>query len=407
MERRVIFYLCVLLSLVLLACERHKVVAPRNDDSTNADTVQTISIGAYFQNLIINDYDFQVDQGGTLIGKWELGDVAINGAGLWIAAEHQGVVYSDCAMHVLKSNYTTIWGDNRVGVVLVDKKTDFSTLTWPTSYGAPITAAGEPLVYGDAMCWSALTSDTTDSTVSFSLFEHPIPNLRVTQAVFGYNDIDILYIRYEITNLSDESFNDMYAGFYRDADIGNYYSRDRTGYDLARELSFTYSDSSCMHYVFEDSCDCCCHCDSIGFCAAGYTFLETPKNVGTSSHRIIRRYNYVDPDFAEKEITTSQQVLDALKGLSNSGQPMVNPLTGEVTRYAFTGDPVGQTGWLDTRMDVRSLISSGPFDLKAGETVVLTQAWAISDGASLGEAIDGLKSKIDQIRAEPELWQFQ
>ena len=85
---------------------------------------------------------------------------------------------------------------------------------------------------------------------------------------------------------------------------------------------------------------------------------------------------------------------------------MINPVTGTETLFAFTGDPVAGTGWLDVRVDVRSMITSGPFSLEPEETKTVTVVWEANNGTDLQDALQKLKSKIDQIRSEPGLWRF-
>ncbi|NIV11610.1 MAG: hypothetical protein GWN62_10105, partial [Aliifodinibius sp.] len=89
----------------------------------------------------------------------------------------------------------------------------------------------------------------------------------------------------------------------------------------------------------------------------------------------------------------------ALKGLSNFGDPMINPVTGNETKFAFTGDPITQTGWLDSiAIDVRSLLSSAPFTLAPGEKKIVSIVWIVESGQNLADALVNLKSKVDDIR---------
>jgi hypothetical protein len=237
------------------------------------------------------------------------------------------------------------------------------------------------------MCWTFLTSDTT--ILSKSILSEPIKNLRITQAVYGYKRDDlrnIIFIRYEIENISPKNWDGVYIGFYSDTDLSPNPMINRTGYDSTRGLTYTYSDTSTI--------------------VTGFTFLETPKSLGVTSHRIMRKNNYIDPDFGEYSFTSSEQILYALKGLSNSGRPMINPSTNRSTLYAFTGDPVSGEGWLDTEVDVRSMISSGPFSLSINEAQRITLVWVVNDGINLQDALTKLKSKVDQIKSGSELWQF-
>ncbi len=356
--------------------------------SLSADSTRTLSV---------NNFSVQVDRLGRLQqGVWNNNGknvYVISLAGLWVGMQQNGEPVGDItwAGEIPHSNYTSTLNGNKLGVYYVEAGGSYDATGWPSDYGAPATAGGSPAVHGDAMCWSALTSDTT--LTSEPIFSEPVKNIRITQTVYAYNRSslqNVIFVRYEITNTGSNSMNGVYLGFYSDTDLGDA-QYNRTGYDSARELTYTYQDSV----------------NSSGYSyATGFTFLETPGNAGVTSHRIMRKDNYINPDFGEYGFNMPKQILYALQGLSNSGKPMVNPTTGQNTLFAFTGDPVERTGWLDNKIDVRSMISSGPFNLAPNQTVKITVAWAVNGGADLFDAIGNLKNKIDLVRSDKSLWQF-
>jgi hypothetical protein len=316
-------------------------------------------------------------------------------AGLWIGAYLQGepsanIIWSGSYP---TSNYTTKWGPESVGVYSVDLTGILNNESdWPIDHGAPVDALGDPICYGDAMCWCALQGDTTHST---SILSQPITGVRVTLSLYAFTRSDLqnaLFIRYEIENLNPFDLDEVYIGFYADTDLGDA-GLNATGYNLDHHLSYTYTpDDPGETYV------------------AGFAFLLTPMDggrfVGTTSHRIMRKNDYIDPDFGEHGFDDPQQVIWALQGLSNTAAPMVDPTTGEETKFAFTGDPVTDSGWIDTPVDVRSLIASGPFHLRAGDTQVVTVVWVVESGDNLNLALHALKGKVVQVRCDNLLWLF-
>ncbi|HVO76216.1 MAG TPA: hypothetical protein VMT35_19490 [Ignavibacteriaceae bacterium] len=344
------------------------------------------------KTLQVNDFKVDLSQRGEIsTGIWKSGGSTISSiylAGLWIGMEHNGAPEGNIisTKSIVRSNYTSKFTDKQIGVFSLNADNNYAVNDWPVDYGAPINNSGLPEIYGDEMCWTSLKSDTTIKNYSF--LSRPISGLRVTQAVYGYKRDDLrntIFIKYGITNLSTEDWNDVYIGFFSDTDLNNSFA-NKTGYDSARSLSYTYDTTS--NYV------------------TGFTFLETPQDVGIKSHRIMRKNNYIDPDFGEYSFTSPNQIIYTLKGLSNSGQPMINPVTGLITNFAFTGDPVSHTGWLDNAVDVRSIISSGSFSLNKGETTWVTVVWVINDGMNLLDSLTKLKSHIDQIKADIALWKF-
>jgi len=347
-----------------------------------ADSVKT---------LTINDFHVNLNNRGELsYGSWNPGSYVsvIFRAGLWIGMEMNGESRGSivCTKGMNPSNYTSQWEERKLGVFNLKDGTNYSLDNWPVNYGAPVNNLGLPDIYGDEMCWTCLQSDTTMTNIS--PFEKPINNLRVTQAVYGYAKDDlsnVIFIKYGITNLSSANWNNVYIGFFSDTDLYDAL-HNRTGYDLASSSTYTY--------------------DTLNNYVTGFTFLETPKDVGIGSHRIMRKNNYINPDFGEYSFNTPEQIIYTLKGLSNSGQPMINPATGEVTNFAFTGDPISRTGWLDTPVDVRSIISTKPFSLNPGETTWVTIAWIVTHGATLENSLTKFKTQMNKIKSDISLWQF-
>jgi hypothetical protein len=320
-------------------------------------------------------------------------------AGLWVGAFINGEAHANInwvGTYPL-GNFIAKCDSIRTGVFFVDPgkliKNDYSILI---PFGFPTDQSGKPRLLGDAMCWSALETDLLDT---LGLFQSPVPNLHVSQAVYGYinNNLDqIFFVRYEIENRASFKYDEVYVGFYSDTDL--LYYDNATGYDSSRSLSYTYSPRDSIFYPSPSY-------------VTGFTFLETPlengTQVGIGSHRIMRKNNYLNYEFGERGFDTPEQVLFALKGLSNFGDPMINPVTGNITKFAFTGDPIAQTGWLDSiPIDVRSLLSSAPFTLAAGEKKIVTIVWVVEQGQNLSAALSNLKNKVDYIRNRDDLWKF-
>jgi hypothetical protein len=350
----------------------------------------------------LNDFQTYLDSAGVLYEGFyhdsgeEVGVIYI--AGLWLGAYVQGQPSASIvwAGRLPGSNLTTKWGEERIGVYSVDLTGILSNQSdWPIEHGAPVDALGDPICYGDAMCWSALHGDTTHTA---GILSQPITGVRVAQSLYGYTDPALqnaLFMRYEIENLNAFNIDQMYVGFYSDTDLwhAHHIGQNATGYDLDLHITYTYFPN-----------------DPGKTYATGFAFLLTPTDggsfIGTTSHRIMRKNDYIDPDFGEYGFDHPQQVIFALQGLSNSGAPMIDPTTGEETKFAFTGDPGVGTGWLDTPVDVRSLISSGPFSLTSGEKQTVTVVWAVESGETLLDAIHALQGKIVQIRSDNLLWLF-
>ena len=373
----------------------------------------------------VNDISVVVDSSGQLTEMtWNSVDGEANlafQAGLWLAAVQDGTPRANLAWvgTYPRTNYAASWGGKRSGVFLVDPNT-LREGDWPTEFGAPVDSDGNPQIFGDGMTWSVLGSRAVHEE---TVLAQPLQDVLVRQSVYAYQNADlndVLFVRYEIENHSASTLNDVYVGFHADTDLeyGQASSADEcesraftnnTAYDRFRALSYTYdydraaADQTAASNGTTSACS---------VTVAGLTFLASPTGTSpddvVTSHRIMRKNDYADPDFGEKGLTSPEHVLNALKGLSNSGSPMVDPITGEETMYAFTGNPMTGTGWLDVPggIDVRSLLTSGPFTVDPGDSEVLVVAVSAQSGATLSTAVKSLKSQVDRLHGAPELWKF-
>jgi hypothetical protein len=102
-------------------------------------------------------------------------------------------------------------------------------------------------------------------------------------------------------------------------------------------------------------------------------------------------------DFSEIRLRTPQDVHFRLQGRSGSGERMINPVTGVATNFAFTGDPVTETGWIGIQSDVRSLFSAGSFFLPGGGSLRVTLAITAKTGARLSDALDQMRRQFQEL----------
>jgi len=351
-------------------------------------------------HLNINDLEIQVDatarisQGVIQTSEPSFGQVnLLSLAGFWVTQDGLDEKYANLIWYYYpESNYTAHWQDSTRGVLQISPgSVDPDTIEWPLSEGFPVYNDGRPALLGDVMLWSALAADTVQGAESF--YQHPIPGVQFTQMVWAYSEPDFarsVFFRKTVENQTSQPREGIRISFWADMDLDG--SINATGYDSSRALSYTYTPTD-SGYTY----------------VAGLTFLEvngetTPHDL-VSSHRIMRKNNYIDPDFGEM-VESVDQFIYAARGLSNSGQPMVNPITSEETNYAFTGNPLLGTGWLDVPIDVRSLINGPASTLSSGGHLSATVVITVVAGDDLGEALMLLGQQVDTIRSQSYLWQL-
>ncbi|MDD5765330.1 MAG: hypothetical protein PHW79_03595, partial [Candidatus Marinimicrobia bacterium] len=340
----------------------------------------------------------------------------IANCGLWIAGKVEGDVRANVGWW--QNNLTPEKDGVKTGLfVLNSQDLPLKGANWPSKYGAPVDASHNVKIYGDDMALSVLFSDTTKTE---SYLAKPIKGLRVVAHIFGYqndrvylqnqdNIPYVMFFRYDLYNDSQVPIQDAYIGFWVDTDLNEIsIGSNSTGYDMLREMSYTYTPQRYSTKVDPVTDSVYTILVRATHQTTGYTFLQSPEVNGTelraSSHRIMRKNSYDDPDFGETGFSTPEQVYLALQGLSNTGQPMIDPTTGQASKFAFTGDPVKKTGWLDVETEVRSMISVGPFDFTAGETHTVVVGFAMAFGDDLAESLTNLKNLVYYIKIRSGYW---
>ena len=384
-------------------------ISPDPDD----DTTHTLT-PASEALLTTNRLTMRLDSSGAISSlSWaDLKTFKIFDAGLWLAGSQEGEVRA-LVREFTRSNYIARAGNQPLGVFTLtpDSLEEGRITNWPTEYDASVDENGQPLLWGDAMLWSAFLPEHQPNICCFhpeTLIETPLTGIHFTQAVYGYKEPalqDVVFVRYELMNDTGGNLTDLYVGFFADVDLENRTcfsaGANATGFDPARALSYTYPR--------EATGDAVLPCP-IG--VLGLTFLESPVATvpphTVTSHTIL--YKNVGPGsesgyaFSEATLRNPQDVLYRLQGLSSQGEPMIDPTTGLTTPYAFTGDPVAETGWLDVPTDVRSLTTAGPFSLAEGQKQTLTVAIVAAQGNVLSEALAQLHQKVDLLQSQPETW---
>ena len=175
--KHIIHLIVFIAILVTYGCEK-KAQSPTSPKSVDVDSLTLTSDSA--KTLSINNFRIEVNRQGQLDnGNWTNDSSSIVDviflAGLWIGMQQNGIASGNIiedGTYPPRSNYTTNWIGQQGGVFMLDANNTYRTTNWPIGLGAPLAPSGSPKVYGDEMCWSALTSDTTISTVT--LLSQPI-----------------------------------------------------------------------------------------------------------------------------------------------------------------------------------------------------------------------------------------
>ncbi|MES2621573.1 MAG: T9SS type A sorting domain-containing protein [Bacteroidota bacterium] len=203
-----------------------------------------------------------------------------------------------------------------------------------------------------------------------------------------------VFIRYEIENKSQETYNDFYLGMFEDIDLGCF-SNDRVGSDTIRSLMFAYNegfDTDCIGVSGYGS----------NKVAHGLKFLNQPMSA----------YIYFTNGAmaSQTDPASASQYRSYLQGFWNDGTPFTyggkGYNTGSPTKFMFSGDPNNPSEWSEISGgmqagDRRVMGSLGPTTFAAGAIHHFDMAFTNSyDSTSTNlQIVDTLKRDADIIQA--------
>jgi len=256
---------------------------------------------------------------------------------------------------------------------------------WPIEDGAPVNEDGTPKLIGDQTLWFVM-NDLEET-------RHQVPitgtlpiGIEVQATVFGFNESgplgDIMFVEYKIINKGTADLDSAFVGFWSDSDLG-YSADDLVGSDSSLGLSFYYNGTP-RDPQFGTNTP-----------AIGFDFFRGPEvPVGSGNYLKMTsfiKYTWGAPAGREDPVN-AEEVYNFMKGYWGDGSQIINQITGKVTKFVHSGDPVTGTGDLDySPMDRRSLMSSGPFTLAVGDTQMISGARIIAPGVDPPSSVAALR----------------
>jgi len=250
---------------------------------------------------------------------------------------------------------------------------------WPANFGAPTDDLGYPLILGDQTLWCTFTD-----TYYPNRWYNPSNELgaEVHLMVWGWKEIsNVIFLHWDIINKSKKKWKDAFGGFFVDPDM-KFAHDDLVGSDSTVNMVYCYEGSQgergktfqSLGFVFAETP----HTQSTGDTAITLNgWKDNFKNVPASSPLIFKHYpeEWVEDVFRSGQFTKNL-VYDRLNCKDKFGNPMKDPTTANITRWAYSGDPITQTGWIEEEKfrDQRMMISAGPFDVAVGDTAAFTLA---------------------------------
>jgi hypothetical protein len=229
-------------------------------------------------------------------------------------------------------------------------------------------------VLGDQMTWCVYNeADSVLKATSEEDAGHTGPmGVECQQTIFAFNRTGALgqtiFLRFRLINKGGNQIDSMFVSVWSDPDLGEF-TDDLVGCDVPRSIGFVYNSTN-DDAIYGSAPPC-----------VGYDFFKGPKGytgaeLGLSSFNKYSNEAGGDPDLYP-------QVYNFMRGLNRDGTTVINPVNNQPTTFVVSGDPVAASGWLDSSpADRRLMLSSGPFQMAAGDTQEVVVGLVIGDADS-------------------------
>jgi len=249
-------------------------------------------------------------------------------------------------------------------------------------YGAPLMKAVDgsdslsangkkiPAMIGDQMLWMVMND--MDPGAHGGLFHTNAIGLEVQTLVWVFNRPDefgdMMFMKFLLANKGTSPLQDTYVGLWFDIDLGD--SNDDVVFcDTTLSLgAFWNGEATDNEFAIPPS---------VGADFFQGPIVASPGDTANVSGVKIPGYKNLPMSSFSKYIRggsaatqdpeTAQEAYNFMRGLDGLGNEVLNPITGEVTKYVNISDPETGTGWIDgveeLPADRRMLMNTGPFTL--------------------------------------------
>ena len=320
------------------------------------------------------------------------GKTAVFAAGLWMGALVGGNVrasvaeYSDdyrpgaapggvpeadnAALKVYKLNRVYLDANGAIDVATRDAVlADYVAGAVPR--GAPavsVNSDGTLSIIGDQMLWSVYNDLGKGADHNGASSARPL-GVEIQQTTFAFSRQgplgNTVFLKYKIINRGGSTISNAYVSQWSDPDLGGF-TDDLVGCDTVLSVGYVYNaTNNDEQYGTQTPC-------------VGYDFLQGPLVAGTPLG--LASFNKYPNGGGPQD---SVETYNYMQGLNGDGTPLINAVTGLPTKFNVSGDPVTNTGWLDSSpSDRRLMLSSGPFTMAPGETQEVVVGIVVAQGSS-------------------------
>ena len=404
--RSILIVLLLLLSAGVVAAATTSVVKrharrARTNPEDASQRIDINNVSMVVKNTGSFAYDTNAGAAGLEFPKGT-GKTAVFAAGLWMGAQAGGTTrvsvaeYSDDyrpgavigtgasavpddadkpEYKVYKLNRVYLTSTGAIDVATRDAVlADYNAGAVP--HGAPVVTVqpdGTLNILGDQMLWSVFNDLGKGADHNGASSGLPL-KVEVQLTTFAFSRQgplgNTVFSRYRIINKGENALNNAFVSQWSDPDLGGA-TDDLVGCDTTLSVGYVYNATNTdEQYGAQAPC-------------VGYDFLQGPKVAGVPLGLVsFNKY----PNGGGPQDST--ETYNYMQGLLGDGSPVVVsckgcPENGQTTRFNVSGDPVANTGFLDSSpSDRRLMLSSGPFNMAPGDTQDVVVGIVVAQGTS-------------------------
>ncbi|MDZ7338705.1 MAG: T9SS type A sorting domain-containing protein [candidate division KSB1 bacterium] len=283
---------------------------------------------------------------------------------------------------------------------------------WPAAQGAPTNPDGSPMVIGDVTLWYVM-NDANQNLHNLAYHTKPL-NVEVQVLAWAFSRPgealnSTVFVEYTIINKGKEPIENAYVGIFADPDVGDA-NDDGSACDTTLDLSYAYNRRlSDRIYGMRVPAWGVALLQGPVVPAPGHTasqfrrgVIQDAKNLRVSANVAYYCAHpiYRDPPYSQQG---ARQLHNNMQGLHLDGNPFIDPVTGRVTTFMNTGDPIARTGWLDDLItppcDVHFVQATGPFSLAPLDTQRIIYAYSVASAMDPLLSIVDLRREVGYARA--------
>jgi hypothetical protein len=262
----------------------------------------------------------------------------------------------------------------------------------------------DDLIFTVFMDYTNCTNNLHEEELSLPGGTLPL-GVEIQQVAYAYllpGLLNSYFVTYKIINKSGKNWDSVYFSLVNDGDVGDSFD-DAIGCDSTRDLAYTYNyDNTDPIYGQAPP--------AVGYKIVQgpviYTGLNTdtarfPCNikVGYKMLKMSGHSRFINGgDECTGDPSYYLNAYNFMKGKDGCGNDIINPISGNPTRYINNHNGCSFTNWYDSiQSDVRNLVSTGPFDMATGDTQIVSYVYSADRGSSNLMSVCALIDNLERV----------